>query len=631
MIKLEINYIVGNVISIVGLKVNILMNEQSNLESFHYNGVIYDGISVGSYIGIIRGAHKIVCRVEKEYLRDKEDLPKVHEFSRDRFERILEVNIIGSFNRGDFQFGIKRFPMIFNEAVLLTQDEVTKVLQKDASGSKYRLSIGKSVTNNMSVEIAWDKLFNTHIGIFGNTGSGKSNTLAKLYTELFNKESNEIKDEFGHLSKFVILDFNGEYVKDGILSDHKKVIDLSTKDNNGDKLSIKPSVFWDIETLSILYSATEKTQKPFLKNAVEFFLDKDTCDITTENIIDCLGSSFYNVFYQNNNKETLNLLNKSLDILGYSKLKYLENLNGKSLYIDWLNSNWHSYSQTYYLMKGNKKEDDLYFNKIEKDEIYHKRNDFQNALNSEFIKSEISALTTTQKLQIIVNSHLIYALSYGKVNFEHINPLISRIESRSNFIERTIEIKNDSDDEEYLTVISLKKCNSEAKKMIPLLIAKQIYEDHKSKINDFEIKSTVHLIIDEAHNILSSQSNREAESWKDYRLEVFEEIIKEGRKFGFYITLASQRPSDISQTIVSQLHNYFIHRLVNEHDLNMIANTVSSLDETSRQRIPSLAPGQCIITGTSFNMPLLIQVEKLSDEISPTSDNADLVKLWIEG
>lgn len=61
----------------------------------------------------------------------------------------------------------------------------------------------------------------------------------------------------------------------------------------------------------------------------------------------------------------------------------------------------------------------------------------------------------------------------------------------------------------------------------------------------------------------------------------------------------------------------------------MIANTVNSLDSISKNQIPNLAPGQCIITGTSFEMPLLIQVTKLPREGSPTSENADLVKLWI--
>lgn len=165
--------------------------------------------------------------------------------------------------------------------------------------------------------------------------------------------------------------------------------------------------------------------------------------------------------------------------------------------------------------------------------------------------------------------------------------------------------------------------------MLPLLLAKQLYENHKKHLSDEEkLNSTVHLIIDEAHNILSTQSLREAEMWKDYRLEVFEEIIKEGRKFGFYLTLASQRPWDISATIMSQLHNYFIHRLVNEQDLKMIANTVNSLDTVSKNRIPTLAPGQCIITGTSFEMPLLVQIDKLIDEKSPASENADLIELW---
>lgn len=143
------------------------------------------------------------------------------------------------------------------------------------------------------------------------------------------------------------------------------------------------------------------------------------------------------------------------------------------------------------------------------------------------------------------------------------------------------------------------------------------------------LNHTFHLIVDEAHNILSEQSKREEETWKDYRLEIFEDIIKEGRKFGFYVTVASQRPYDISPTIISQLHNYFLHRLVNELDLKMISNTINSLDSISKQRIPTLAPGQCIVTGTSFDLPLLIQVDRLSIEEAPNSDNADLLRIWL--
>ena len=285
------NYVVGNVTSIQGLKINILMNEQSNLESFHYNGVIYDGISIGSYIGIIRGSNKIIGRVEREFLEDKNNDPSNQAFSRNRFERHIEASLIGNIYNNSFEFGIKRFPMIFNEAVLLTQDEIKNILQKDASKSKHTITIGKSVSNNIQVEIAWDKLFNTHIGIFGNTGSGKSNTLTKIYTELFSKEGDEINKDFGGKSNFVILDFNGEYAREGILHRNRNCLNLSTR-NEGDKLPLTPRVFWDTETLSILYSATEKTQRPFLESAVNYFLD-DSYNISEKNIIERLGSSFF--------------------------------------------------------------------------------------------------------------------------------------------------------------------------------------------------------------------------------------------------------------------------------------------------------------------------------------------------
>ncbi len=278
---------------------------------------------------------------------------------------------------------------------------------------------------------------------------------------------------------------------------------------------------------------------------------------------------------------------------------------------------------------GEKKANKLYVNSLSNEYILEKRQNLQNVLEGDEFVKRINDLTVTQKLRIAVNSHLIYCLAYGKVFFEHINPLIQRIEARSSFIEKTLYLSTNPENWGVLTVISFRNCNSDTKKMLPLLIAKQLYDTHKEDISETdEISSTVHLIIDEAHNILSEQSTREDESWKDYRLEVFEEIIKEGRKFGFYLTLASQRPSDISPTIISQIHNYFIHRLVNEQDLKMIANTVSSLDAVSRSQIPALAPGQCIITGTSFEMPLLIQVEKLPRDESPNSENADLLSLW---
>lgn len=82
----------------------------------------------------------------------------------------------------------------------------------------------------------------------------------------------------------------------------------------------------------------------------------------------------------------------------------------------------------------------------------------------------------------------------------------------------------------------------EFKKIIPLIICKYFYEKQRQSFYN----RSLHIIIDEAHNILSTSSKRESQTWKDYRLETFEEILKEGRKFGTFLTISSQRPSDIS-------------------------------------------------------------------------------------
>lgn len=213
------------------------------------------------------------------------------------------------------------------------------------------------------------------------------------------------------------------------------------------------------------------------------------------------------------------------------------------------------------------------------------------------------------------------------VQFEHIQPLLKRMESSLNSLQKVITVQDTSQETKLLTVISLKRCNSETKKVLPLLIAKHFYNEHKDNV-DNPPDQTAHLIIDEAHNILSQQSSRESESWKDYRLELFEEIIKEGRKFGVFITLSSQRPADISPTIISQLHNFFIHRLVNDRDLFLIDNTITTLDSLSRGLIPSLAKGCCVATGTAFDLPMVMQIDVLQKEKQPDSEDVDLVQLW---
>ena len=198
----------------------------------------------------------------------------------------------------------------------------------------------------------------------------------------------------------------------------------------------------------------------------------------------------------------------------------------------------------------------------------------------------------------------------------HIAPVINKLKSKQRDIRRVVDpAVQGSLFQSNIVVINLNDVNLEMKKTIPLLVCRRIYQEHKTSFQG----KTLNIVIDEAHNILSTESSRETESWKDYRLETFEEIIKEGRKFGVFVTIASQRPNDISPTITSQAHNYFIHRLINQKDLQSIASAVSYIDELTEESIPTLPTGTCIFSGMAGQMPLKLAIKPLESHLQPKS------------
>ena len=212
---------------------------------------------------------------------------------------------------------------------------------------------------------------------------------------------------------------------------------------------------------------------------------------------------------------------------------------------------------------------------------------------------------------------------------EHIAPAIHKLKSAEKDIDRVLTFSDLADmwAGNNIVVLDLSDVNVDTKKRIPLLISNKLYNEHKKQGRN---KDHLNIIVDEAHNILSYQSTRESEEWKDYRLEVFEEIIKEGRKFGVFMTIASQRPSDISSTIISQLHNFFIHRLVNQHDIEQVNNTISYLDKVSVESLPILSTGVCVVAGQLADMPVVVKIDRIENENKPDNETLDVVKLWKE-
>lgn len=606
---------IGEVVSVRGTQIIISMDSDSNKILYSYDGEIYHGVALRELISIHSGMFDIICTVEGEFLDVKSY--NVDEKGEKIYIRKVELKPLGYFESANFYPGVKYLPMIKDNAFLLNENELKKIRSLEDNNS---FKIGKTLKDDIPYSISWAKLFNKHIGVFGNTGSGKSNTLTHIYTKLFDLNKDKMKDK----SSFVVFDFNGEYTGDEVFTTDKTIIELNTKKSGGNKITLGDSSFWNADIICLLFKATHNTQKPFLKRVITGRKKYKSNDDSLNNYLIVTLKSFYSQGIPR--KEMRELFINIFEIIKESK----KNEDALTTLLD-------KCIDFFRTLQFNGTNGNFYYTDTKTDtKIYTLKSKIDSLLNPLFSNLTTTPISSSFMDELLIRSYLqlMNDLMKGYVQFDHISPLLSRISSLSSSIEKTISVSKDKDKEndedkgKILTVISFRHCNQDIKKLLPIVLAKSYYEGHKDSIND-NINKTFHLIIDEAHNILSSDSNREDQTWRDYRLDLFEEIIKEGRKFGVFLTVSSQRPADISPTIMSQFHNFFIHKLVNERDLALLSNTISTLDAVSKDTIPLLPIGACIITGVSFPIPQIVLVDYIKESKNrPNSDDVNLSELW---
>lgn len=606
---------IGEVCEVQGKNVKAGIYSDKNTEYLNYNGSVIKNVGIGSFILIRKGFNNIIGKVDGEYTRENTSIGNNYYPKGNSIKRIISISILGGMKQEKFIHGLTDLPLIGNFVYILEEQIIAKIFSFNSPKQTVRL--GKIIGHDYyPFEIGVQDIVCSHVGIFGNTGSGKSNTLAKLYREIIDKYSSS--SAFKKNSKFIVIDFNGEY--DNVFPNTDRYI-LSTRYNSSFDYSLNArelhhypvsindmlnSDFW-----AIILEATDKTQKPFIKRSLkryrqiqerkeEFSIEK-LCEliIKTQAKYPELKYTMGDVFGAFGLRESFEELDAHFFYNGQSKNLY--KVNGQ--YISY------NISAT----------------------------DIQNELFSEATldAEKVYSLSPFELFEFAIKYNYWLEISRSYITKEHIAPLVARANDRCEDMQKIFivmseaEYKNALIHQSNIEVISLLNVNLAMKKIVPMIICKIKYAEKKESKSK-ALDSTLHFIIDEAHNILSDMSTRESEEWKDYRLESFEEIIKEGRKFGVFLTIASQRPSDISDTIISQLHNYFIHRLVNEEDLRKIYRTVAFADKASNDMIPILPAGGCLVSGLSTNFPVLVQIDILPSANRPKSENVDINKAWLE-
>lgn len=532
------------------------------------NGIVVSAPKINSFVKTKVGLDTIICQVNGEYNVEKED--KATDY-------YIDLTVKGYIDHGKFIQGLRMLPIVSSNLSLLNNDDYAIIYDFDKDHSFF---IGKDLFEiNKDIYLNFNNLMPTHIGIFGNTGSGKSNTLANVY-------SHYIKELNGYVSSnatVLLFDLNNEYGNNSICNkQHKVIYNLTTRKQSSKRI---PFSFENIteDEMSILLNASIKTQIPTIKHAFKSLKEEHEEEYYLKYVKNTI---------RNNQKDLFFAIRFRLN-------EYIKNIN---------NINWHSNALNFY------------YSKDDGTRIFNNSSDFDSiVLNNIQINLPAEPL---DRFKFELCFSIIRECEHG-MNSEFLLPLLTRSEKIFNDLKKVFDFEDNSDifENKNLAIIQLGNVNNDMTMIVPSLISSVIFRRQLEKKQGEEIKSIINIVLDEAHNILYKEDDLAVHN---NLLEKFEKIVKEGRKFGVFLTVSSQRPSDISSTILSQLHNYFIHKLVNPNDLNQIRKAVAFLDENALNFLTILAPGECILSGTSLSMPIFIQIEELDNETKPNSNNVIL-------
>ncbi len=181
-----------------------------------------------------------------------------------------------------------------------------------------------------------------------------------------------------------------------------------------------------------------------------------------------------------------------------------------------------------------------------------------------------------------------------------------------------------------VTVIDLSLVPAEIAHIIAATIARMTLESLQRyrRMNHGQVLPTV-LVMEEAHTFVKRyKDSTEYHNSSSICCQVFEKIAREGRKFGLGMMLSSQRPSELSPTVLSQCNSFLLHRISNERDQELIHKLVPDNLRGLLRDLPSLPSKNAILLGWASELPVLVQMNHLSAEHRPRSDDPDYWNVW---
>ena len=672
---------IGKIVSVEYDKFRVRLFSTTKNSTVSINGQVYYFGNIGSYLKTINSTgENILCEVSA--ILDYNQEGKMYSSFNLDSSREFIVKPIGTIaSDGSFSMGVGIFPSLYNDVEIVTFDDLKKILSNQGTPDTnihHTIDIGYSKSLiNYKISLSINKLFNIHTAVLGNSGSGKSNTIARILQEVFRKEKNH-----AYGAKVILFDSNGEYPRAFCENLNNEIHTVFYKPNVDEaeegicKFTL-PYYLMNLDEWLAFLMASERTQKPFWDNVLQecykfyrMFNSKEEDDITQ--FANYIKWKTWRILSEINNKADSDSTRMTIAKGAIQKLKEICETVPKDYVSKDVVKDLNNFFETcinlcliYYGNNNNSLSDALpKFVKTGNDARYvtiqligGNNAHYESSLSSRnsdsaFVQiDETSAMKTAdEKLDsgeyfdykfLKTAAELILLEEEAKGNQrirEFTSTLMTRLDvflynsecefmrdkgsyykDEEDYLTQVFGISNGNNDNQLVTIDS-SEVGTDTLELMTSVVSRMLFDYRKKQKGDNRRKNPIHLVLDEAHRYIRKDT--------EYilRENIFEKIARDGRKYSLYLLISSQRPSELSQTVLSQCGNYIVHRIQNEVDMNYIYSVLPYFSSDYINKIKQAVPGEALVFGNCVPMPLMIKVEQASPD--PNSENCLVDEEW---
>ncbi len=530
---------------------------------------------------------------------------------------LVRVRFLGEIVNGKLLGGVIRKPSLDAKIRVIQEQEIPMICGSDTQGY---LKLGVSpFYNDYPVFLDVNNFFSNHFAIFGNSGSGKSCGISRLFQNMFHDQR-----LFPYKANIILFDSSGEYYNafkdlNSINSNyHYRFYSTNEVESNGEKLRL-PIFLLNVTDLALLLQATSHSQLPIIERMLKLALVFSQTDMDANNYKNHLiAKAIMTVLYTN--ETSPNKRNEIFSILascstpefnleavvqgiGYTR-KFRE-----CFLIDSQGQFSESVLLTEYVSSFIKPEYDNY---EPKGGVYYTLDTLEKALNFTLISEGWLRNENTYGDAVTIKVRL-HSLIVGDTAKYFDYPDFVSLETYLS----SMLINNG--DKYQIVNINLDDVDDDFAKVITKIYSRLIFEFAKGLKERASIP--FHIVVEEAHRYIQNDTDRFLIGYN-----IFERIAKEGRKYAVILGLISQRPVELSDTVISQCSNFLIFKMNHPVDVDYIRKMVPNISDEIVEKQKTLQAGTCLAFGMAFRIPLIVKMEMPNP--APWSGNCDVVTIW---